>query len=196
MRSLDWTATAWSAQTHQHNYFQIYGDITYENCHAAIDWLLFHNINKTFPQLHLIIDSEGGDLGPAMALADIILSSRASVTTYGIGAIGSAALAAFIAGERRIVTQNTSILSHQFSWDSGEQKFHDLKAMSKEIGYVNQRMFNLYKRQTQLPDSTIRRSLLSPTDCWLTAEQAVKYNLAHEIVDTIDISTFDSIGIL
>jgi ATP-dependent Clp protease protease subunit len=104
------------------------------------------------------------------------------VKTVGLGQIGSAGLLIFLAGTpgRRVLTPNTSILSHQFSWGS-DGKVHELFATIKEFELTQKRMVQHYKECTGLGEEEIRTALLPPHDVWLTAEEALALNVCDVI---------------
>jgi ATP-dependent Clp protease protease subunit len=130
----------------------------------------------------LMICSEGGDLEPAFALIDVMRNSKIPIKTVGLGQIASCGLLIFLAGTqgRRVLTPNTSILSHQFSWWS-EGKAHELFATVKEFELTQRRMLELYKESTQLDEATIKQILLPPQDVYLSAEEALEYNICDHI---------------
>lgn len=171
-----------------HGIFILKGEIQTENTSEAIEFILKHNLKpykKRLNNLTLIINSSGGDLGSAFALIDIIKGSKIPVHTLGLGEISSAGLLIFMSGKKdfRTITPNTSILSHQFSWSS-QGKEHELLAIIKEFNLTGQRMLNHYIKCTGLDEDTIRKVLMPAQDVYLDATEAVKYNIADEIVDT------------
>ena len=88
----------------------------------------------------------------------------------------------FIAGQpgQRIITPNTSILSHQ--WSSGMfGKAHELMASQKQFDLTTTRMIAHYKKCTKLSEKQIREKLLPAQDVWLSAEEAKEYNLADQV---------------
>jgi ATP-dependent Clp protease protease subunit len=139
---------------------------------------------KKHKELLLMICSEGGNIAEAFALIDVMRSSKIPVKTVGLGSIASCGLLIFMAGAagRRILTPNTSILSHQFSWES-EGKSHELFATIKEFELTQKRMVTLYKDATGLEDDVIRKVLLPPQDVWLSAEEALGYHICDAIAD-------------
>ena len=81
---------------------------------------------------------------------------------------------------RRILTPNTSILSHQFSWGS-DGKAHELFATMREFELTHQRMVDHYKLCTKLDEDIIKKSLLPPHDVWLSAKEALDLNICDAI---------------
>lgn len=159
-------------------------DVTAESVKPIIEWILYQNyISKTHKsELLLMICSEGGDLSATFALIDTIKSSQIPIKTVGLGLIASCGLLIFIAGEkgRRILTPNTSILSHQFSAGS-EGKSHELFATMREFELTNKRILDHYKLCTGLSEDIIREKLLPAQDVWLDHDDALKLNLCDSI---------------
>jgi ATP-dependent Clp protease protease subunit len=111
--------------------------------------------------------------------------SAIPVKTVGLGMIASCGLLTFMSGTkgRRVITPNTSILSHQYSWGS-VGKEHELFARVKEFELSTARMMAHYKKCTGLSEKKIREILLPAEDVWLSAKEAVKYGIADKIVST------------
>ena len=163
------------------------GDVTQETMKPLIDWIISENYNKDKKkkELTLGICSPGGDLNACFALVDIMKGSKIPIRTIGMGMIASCGLLMFISGEkgRRILTPNTSILSHQYSWGT-YGKEHELFAVVKEYDLTTTRMVNHYKKCTGLSEKDIRKYLLPPHDVWLSAKEAKKLGLCDSIKAT------------
>ncbi len=136
-------------------------------------------------ELTLVINSPGGQVHSAFALIDTMKGSAIPVKTVGLGMIASCGLLTFMSGTkgRRVLTPNTSILSHQYSWGSGGKE-HELFARVREFELSTQRMIEHYKKCTGLSEKKIREILLPPEDVWLSAKEAVRYGIADKIVKT------------
>ena len=121
-------------------------------------------------------------MGAAFALIDVMMSSRIPVKTVGLGTIASAGLLIFISGThgRRVLTPNTSILSHQFSWYN-EGKAHELFATMREFELTQARMLAHYETCTGLDPEQIRKHLLPPQDIWLSAEEAFALGICDHV---------------
>jgi ATP-dependent Clp protease protease subunit len=171
-----------------HGLMVLMGEVENDSIKPVIEWILYENhvSKKKRQELLLMICSEGGDLSAAFALIDVMRSSRLPVKTVGLGQIGSAGLLIFLAGTpgRRVLTPNTSILSHQFSWGS-EGKSHELFATMKEFELTQKRMVQHYKECTGLGEEEIRTALLPPHDVWLTAEEALALNVCDVISSAV-----------
>lgn len=161
-------------------------EIEPETVKPVIEWLLHENYvrKKKHKELLLMICSQGGSLENAFALIDVMATSRVPIKTVGLGSVASCGLMIFLAGARgrRILTPNTSILSHQFSWGSSG-KAHELFATVKEFELTEQRMVEHYRKHTGLDDATIKQVLLPPQDVYLSAQEALKYNICDMVAD-------------
>lgn len=159
-------------------------DFNQNSVKDCITWILDANFQTKTPyeNLTLMISSYGGDLFSAFALIDVMRGSHIPIHTVGLGIIASAGLLTFIAGEpgKRVITPNTSILSHQ--WSAGSfGKEHELLATQKQFDLTTKRMINHYRKCTKLSEKIIREKLLPPQDIWLSSEEAKKYNLVDQV---------------
>jgi ATP-dependent Clp protease protease subunit len=107
-------------------------------------------------------------------------SSRIPITTFGLGGVASCGLLLFMAGDTRVLSPNTSVLSHQFNWGT-RGKEHELVADRVEQDNTSDRILAHYKSCTGLTEKLIKAELLGPSDTWLTAKQALKYNLCDHV---------------
>jgi len=162
------------------------GDVDEESIKPVIEWILVENhvTKRRKKELLLMICSAGGEIEPAFALIDVMKSSSVQIKTVGLGQIGSSGLMIFLAGHRgrRILTPNTSVLSHQYSWGS-EGKHHELWAMTKEFSLVQERMLNHYRVTTGLDTETIKTKLLPANDVYLSAQEALELGICDYISD-------------
>ena len=158
---------------------------TFDSAKPIVQWIIEKNLlpsNERPKELTLIINSPGGSVHAAFALIDTMKGSAIPIKTVGLGLIASCGVLTFMAGEkgRRILTPNTSILSHQYSWGSSGKE-HELFARVREFELSTERMLEHYKKCTGLKEKVIREILLPPEDKWLSAKEAVKYGIADKI---------------
>jgi ATP-dependent Clp protease protease subunit len=169
-----------------HGIYVLMDNITNETVRPVIEWILHENHvrKKKYRELLLMICSNGGSLEDAFALIDVMRSSRVPIKTVGLGSIASCGLLIFLTGSsgRRVLTPNTSILSHQFSWGSSG-KAHELFATVKEFQLTEQRMIEHYRATTGLDDEVIKKVLLPPQDVYLSAQEALEYNICDQVAN-------------
>jgi ATP-dependent protease ClpP protease subunit len=61
-------------------------------------------------------------------------------------------------------------------------KYHDLKATMKENDICNQRMIDILKEATGLPQGKVRLKLLPASDVYLTSEEAIELGIADKLM--------------
>lgn len=164
--------------------------VTNDTIKPVITWILNENLAPTKKKfLSLMICSPGGAMGASFALTDVMEASAIPIHTVGLGKIASCGLLIFMSGEKgkRILTPNTSILSHQWAW-SAFGKEHELFAKQREYDLTAQRIRDHYKKHTKQSDAIIEKYLLPPQDIWLSAKEAKKYGLADSIKESPKLS--------
>lgn len=167
----------------QHSFFLLMEEISLATVKQSVEWIFDCNFQEERPELlNLIITSPGGDLNAAFALIDTMRGSAIPIRTIGLGQIASAGLMIFIAGDKgkRVLTPNTSILSHQYSWGAFGKE-HELFATVKEFDLTTKKMIQHYKKCTGLSEAKIREILLPPQDMWLSPTEAKKLGLCDEV---------------
>jgi ATP-dependent Clp protease protease subunit len=161
-------------------------DVDDENIKPIIEWILVENhvVKKKKKELLLMICSEGGSVEDAFALIDVMKASSIPIKTVGLGCVASSGLLIFLAGTkgRRMLTPNTSILSHQYS-NYHEGKHHELFAIAKEHSLIQERMLRHYQASTGLSEEIILSKLLPPTDVYLSADEALALGLCDFVTD-------------
>lgn len=160
------------------------GDIEEENIKKAIQWIAYENLEDDKDKiLTLYVNSYGGDLYQAFGLIDMMRISKYPVATIGVGSIMSAAFMIFAAGQkgRRAITKNCGIMCHQFSNET-YGKYHDIKSATKENEFLNNKMVDILREASGLPERTIKSKLLGPSDAWLTPEELVQLRIADRII--------------
>ena len=174
-----------SEDTQTHSFFLLMEDISMDSVKRAVEWIFDSNFSEQRPEmLNLIITSPGGDLNAGFALIDVMRGSAIPIRTIGLGQIASAGLMIFIAGAKgqRILTPNTSILSHQYTWGA-IGKEHELFATVREFDLTTKKMIAHYKKCTGLQEKKIREMLLPPQDVWLSPQEAKDLGICDEIKD-------------
>lgn len=171
---------------HTGSVFLLFGEIDTESVRSAAHWILDKNLDDegSYSILNLFICSTGGDLDAAFALIDVMKTSRIPIRTVGLGCIASSGLLIFMAGDKgqRVLTPNTSILSHRFSSGS-EGKYHELIAAQKEFDLAHGRMLRHYRQCTKLTKEDIETYLLPTQDVYLSADEAFKLGLCDVVKD-------------
>jgi len=163
----------------------ICGKIEDDSMATVIKELIFMNsIEKPiFKAIQMILNSSGGSIRAGFMITDFIEFSKLPVYITGLGICGSMGMLILCSGEKghRVITKNTSLLSHQYSWEN-KGKYHELIANRKEQNLIQQRMISHYLKHTHLNEQQICDILLPNQDVWLTDKEAKKYGLVDKVI--------------
>jgi ATP-dependent protease ClpP protease subunit len=163
------------------------GMISEETVIPIVNSIMFENAAQRLDRIYLVITSGGGDVAYAFKLIDAIRMSSIPITAIGIGEVYSSAFMIFIAAHERLLTENVSILCHQFSMSFGDSvKEHEILAYNSETKNVRNRMFRLIEKYSNLTHRQISKTFFGPSDFWMTAEEMIKFKLADRIVTDFD----------
>jgi ATP-dependent Clp protease protease subunit len=123
----------------------------------------------------LHINSPGGDLFTAFAIADQIMQLKTPVYSIAEGLVASAATIVSVVCPKRYVQPNTYMLIHQFrSWFWG--KHEEFKDEMRLQDMLIARMTAFYARFTHMTEEDLTERLKH--DFWLDAGQAIELGLA------------------
>jgi ATP-dependent Clp endopeptidase proteolytic subunit ClpP len=164
-------------------------DFNQKNCMPLITAIMEYNLRspETRPDvIRLYINSRGGHVDSCMHLVDIVKQSRIPVYTYGMGMIASCGVMLMMAGAKghRYLTQNTAVMSHEFSGGFGGQ-YHDMVDSHAHMKWTNDKLLEHYIKCTGKKKKYIRKYLLAPrTDHYLTPAEAVTHGIADHVITT------------
>ena len=159
-----------------------------DNCMPLVKMIMEYNLmqEKAPEIIHLYINSPGGYVDSCMHLIDVVKQSRIPVYTYGMGSIASCGVMLMMSGVKghRYLTQNTAVMSHEFSGGTKGQ-YHDMLDAHSHMEWTNQKLMEHYVKCTGKKENYIRKHLLAPkTDHWLTPEMAIKHGIADKLIET------------
>jgi len=161
----------------------LFGSISAGTAQSICNQLFRYDKLDSEKPIKLIIGSYGGEVYSSFAIIDAMEYIKAPVETIGLGMVMSGGLLIFMAGDNRKISQNASVLSHRFfSINWGSQA--ELEADRVEDDAIHNRMIEHYIKFTKLKTKEeVLEKLLQPTNVWLTAAQAIEYEIADEFVD-------------
>jgi len=134
-------------------------------------------------KLVLFINSPGGFVSSAYHLIDTIKQSTIPVATIGTGEVASAGVMLLMSGQKgnRFITENCSVMSHQFS-RGVVGKEHEIAAAAKDFQLDSERMLHHYRKCTGKSVTYIRKHLLQQSDCFFSPEDAVTHGIVDEVI--------------
>lgn len=163
--------------------YMLFEEINEETSLKLCEFLLKANIIfDDEDTVTLFLNSPGGDSSCGWAIIDLMESSRINVATRAVGEIASMASAIFVAGTKgqRIMTPNTSVMTHQFSTVI-EGKAHELVAVRKIHDHLEEQFIQHFVKHTAMTAKQVKDVLLGPSDTWLTPKECLKYGICDSI---------------
>jgi ATP-dependent Clp protease protease subunit len=158
------------------------GEINKELAEKVIKQLLLLEADNDEP-IKIFIDSPGGDADAGFAIYDMIRFIKPPVYTIGMGLVASAASIILIAApkERRIALPNSHYLIHQpLSGIRGVAT--EIEIHANELEKLRVKINKLIASETGRKEEQI--STDTDRDYWMTAEEALDYNLVSKIITT------------
>jgi ATP-dependent Clp protease protease subunit len=134
-------------------------------------------------EIGLYINSPGGSYSAMTAIYDTMQFIRPDVATTCMGQASSAAAVLLAAGTpgKRMVLRHARVLLHQPSAEA-RGALPDLAVQAAEVARIRSDMEEILSRHTGHPVSKIRQD--TDRDHTFTAQQAVDYGLADEVIST------------
>ncbi|MBX4206458.1 ATP-dependent Clp protease proteolytic subunit [Candidatus Parcubacteria bacterium] len=163
-----------------------FGSVNHENLKGVLGKVKTLLSEDREQGITLLVNSPGGATGIAMSFYDTMRSVlKPALTTIGTGDVDSSGVILFLAGEKRLLTRNTTLLFHLAGRTFGtEKRFStaDLEDILKEDKLKD------YQYACAVSDATEGRLtpekvlIMMKKNTVLTAEEAVNLGLAHRII--------------
>ena len=146
--------------------------------------IIYLNTIEELGFITLLLNSPGGSCDNGFMLVDVIEYSQKPIHITGLGICASMGMIILCSGHKggRVITKNTTLLSHQYSWQNCG-KHHELVAAQKEREILQDKFIKHYKKHTGLSVSKIKKHLLPASDVWLSPTEAMELNLVDKVID-------------
>lgn len=166
----------------------VVGDVTIDTGIAIETMIRFYNqIDEQLKiekeeriPIKVWINSNGGALDAAFTTCDVIEMSRTPVITINQGTAASAAALMFLAGHRRIAFPRAYFMLHEGSAGIGQIDAHKFQAFSDFYKIQREQLKQIILKKTNLSEEEYDKR--SKDDWWIFADEAVKLNIADEIM--------------
>lgn len=127
----------------------------------------------------VVINSGGGSHTDSLAMYGLLRAYSGTVTTIAYGSCMSAAVLVYAAGDIRRASRYTWFMVHE---DEGTVE-GKTSTMESEVGYLARCELQWAEAMASRTGCTIETwDMLSRATTYLSAEQAVTYNLVHELI--------------
>jgi ATP-dependent Clp protease protease subunit len=168
----------------------LYGDVTEERAGDMVAGLLMlHGHRKDDPEadnsIKFYISTYGGSADDMFSVYDIMrfVKQDCDIETIGMGKIMSAGtllLASGTKGKRKIF-RNCRVMIHSVS-AGNLGTIHNLENELEEIQHLQEMYISALAEETNMTKRQIRKILDQKVNVYLTAEEAVEYGLADEVI--------------
>jgi len=148
---------------------------------GIIAQLLFLQMNDPKKDIHLYINSPGGNVSAGLAIYDTVQFLTCDVNTYCVGmaaSMGAFLLAAGTKG-KRYALPNSDIMIHQVS-GGAQGTASDVERSVEHMFKLKKRLNRILAQHTGKSEAEVERD--SDRDYWMSAEEAKAYGLVDEVV--------------
>ena len=143
--------------------------------------MLFLESEDPEKDIHLYINSPGGDLTALLAIYDTLKYIKPDVSTFCFGQAASAGAVLLGAGTKgkRFALPHSRILLHQ-PWGGVGGQASDIEIQAREILRMRDLLNEMLSADTGQPVDRIQKD--TDRDFVMTAEEAVAYGLVDEVI--------------
>lgn len=159
----------------------VFGDIDDDVATEFINSVLEVSGENPQAPITVYISSEGGNMYNMFAMHDIMRQVPNHIHTIGIGRVMSAATLILAAGDKRSVSSNTYIMLHEPSYAAPENKVSQYERELEHLKDLKNKMYSLLSEYTGQTVKKIAADL-DNQDHYISADEAVKYGLADEVI--------------
>jgi len=159
------------------------GPVEDYSANVIVAQMLFLEAESTDKAIKLYINSPGGVITSGMAIYDTMQYIKAPVHTIVMGqacSMGSFLAQAGAAGKRFVLPQSRTMI-HQPSGGAGGKQ-SDIEIQYKEITYLKKNLTELYVKHNTKGKTYEQLEQDMDRDFFMTAQEAVDYGLADEVV--------------
>jgi ATP-dependent protease ClpP protease subunit len=163
------------------------GGVTYDNLGRMIGAIKQMMIADPKEEVALIVSSYGGATGIGMSFFDAVSTwLKPNLVTVGSGDVDSSGIIIFLAGKKRFLTKNTTMLLHLAgrTLEQGKRfSTADLDAMLKEDKLKDYQYACVVSEAcggSHAPDEILE---MMARNTLLTAQEAVRMGIAHAVLE-------------
>jgi len=157
------------------------GEIDERKSQQFLRYLATLSAQSQSEHITIYISTYGGDIYEMNAMHDAMRLNPCPIHTIGIGKVMSAGVLLLAAGDRRSLTENTSVMMHQIDIDaSGSVTYLSVEVSHSKT--LQDAMYRLYSRYTGQSVKQIEADLKS--DKYFTASEALEYGIVDELLSS------------
>jgi ATP-dependent Clp protease protease subunit len=166
---------------HEGRNIMISGEICDEMAPDIITSILLMAKEDPEEEVRLFINTHGGDLNVMFAIHDVIRSIPCPIHTIGMGHVMSAGTLLLACGKRRSIYEHTIVMMHEPIFSVEELRIDSMKKELAINKVMRDKMMALSAKYMGMDVKQLEADLASG-DKYFTAEEAVKYGLADDVI--------------
>ena len=168
----------------------LFGDVDEEKASDLCMGLLmltdYSEKESPYEPITFYLSTYGGSADEMFSIYDMlsITKAKCEIETIGLGKVMSAGtllLAAGTKGKRKIGRHCRVMIHAVAAGSSGE--LHDIENEIKSIKHIQELYIDALSKETHMTKRTIQKLLDRKVNVYLTAEEAVEYGIADEIIN-------------
>lgn len=143
------------------------------------------------PNLHVRINSGGGEFFAGLAINNLLRTHPAKVTVTIDAFAGSIASVIAMAGDVVEMPSNAMMMIHNVSWGAWGTA-EDLRDTASIMDQMRKSLVCAYRAKTGLADDKID-ALLTDAGTWMTAAEAKELGFCDVVTDAVDATNFTAV---
>ena len=155
--------------------------------------MLFLESEEPDKDIHLYINSPGGDITALFAIYDTMKFLKPDVSTFCFGQAASAAAVLLAAGAKgkRFALPHARILLHQ-PWGGAEGQASDIELQAREILRMRDLLTGMLASDTGQAHDKVAKD--TDRDFVMTADEAVLYGVIDEVISSREAAPLEAVG--
>lgn len=129
-------------------------------------------------EIHVFINSYGGEVAEGLAIYNALKRHKAKVTTFCDGFACSIASVIFMAGDERIMNESSLLMIHN-AWTYAVGNSEELRKQADDLEKITQASVEAYKSHSSLSEEEIKA--LMDAETWILPSEALEYGFATKI---------------
>jgi ATP-dependent protease ClpP protease subunit len=126
----------------RHNFY-IYGPVS-SDINEYVDMITIMDIAEEGDEVHLFLNTPGGDLDTTISIIHAMLRTKATVVTHADGQVASAGTILFFAGQSYVVSPYCHFMCHDGSSFTGGKLNENLKSAVASSNLIRKLYFDVY----------------------------------------------------
>ncbi|MCR5106852.1 MAG: ATP-dependent Clp protease proteolytic subunit [Lachnospiraceae bacterium] len=161
------------------------GGVDANSTNELIKQLMYLEREDDEAEITLYINSPGGEVTSGLAVYDYMTLMKAPIRTVSIGTAASMGALLFLAGDKRQMLPHTRIMIHDPSYanaDMSGKKPHEIQHELDKLNETRQIIAQIIAEKTGKTLQEVYE--VTANDTYYNAEEAVRFGLATEIIDS------------